>query len=223
MRSFSDYEKRVLDQICRVDPMELITMSKFISNQIFTVNSGLALAFLPSRGEAVLYLKGTIRDASNRQRMLEFLELISLIEYLRSERYIHSIHLTATAQLYIMGEGFDDISNNDRGDIVLNKLGHHIKPADAGWIYNSQGVKEYQGLIFRKNESSVYDVVSNFVSSPLVATQELQDFVNSGHKTREDVRYEQSKLYTRWALGVAILFGIVSTFIGVISLVTGCS
>ena len=223
MRSFSEYEKRVLDQLCRVDPTELITISKFISDQIFTINSGLALAFLPSRGEAVLYLKGTIEDPSNRQRMVEFLELISLIEYLRSERYIHSIHFAATAQLFIMGEGFDEISQNDQGDIVLNKLGHHIKPADAGWIYNAQGGKEYQGLILKKSESSVYDVISNFVSSPLVPTQELKEFVDNKYQTREGLRYAQSKRYTRLALGVAIFFGVVSTLIGIMPLWAGCS
>jgi len=222
MRSFSDYEKRVLDQVCRVDPTELITISKFISDQVFTVNSGLALAFLPGRGEAVLYLKGTIEDASNRQRMVEFLELISLIEYLRSERYIHNIHFTADAQLFIMGEGFCDISQNNRGDIVLNEEGHHIKPADAGWIYNSQGDKEFQGVILKKDESSIYTVISNFISSPLVPTQELKDFVDNGYKTKEDVRYAQSKRYTRWALGIAIFFGVVSTLIGIVSLLTRC-
>lgn len=218
MRSFSEYEKRVLEELCRVDPTQLITISKFISDQIFTINSGLALAFLPGRGEAVLYLKGTIEDPSNRQQMLEFLELISLIEYLRSERYIHSIHFATTAQLLIMGEGFDDILQNDRGDIVLNSLGHHIKPADAGWIYNAEGFKEYQGLILKKNESSVYDVISNFVSSPLVPTQELKEFVDNKYQTREDLRYAQSKFYTRLALGVAIFFGVVSTLIGIMPL-----
>lgn len=216
MRSFSDYEKRVLDQLCRVDPTELITISKFISDQIFTINSGIALAFLPSRGEAVLYLKGTIENASNRHRMMEFLELISLIEYLRSERYIHSIHFAATAQLSLLG--FDDISQNERGDIVLNKLGLHIKPADAGWIYNAQGGKEYQGLILKKSESSIYDVISNFVASPLVPTQELKEFVDNKYRTKEDLRYAQSKRYTRLALGLAIFFGVVSTLIGIMQL-----
>ena len=222
MRSFSDHEKRVLDQICRVDPAELITISRFISDQIFTVNSGMALAFLSGRGEAILYLKGSVEDASNRQRIVEFLELVSLIEYLRSERYIHSIYFEAASQLFMMGEGFDKVSKNQSGDIVLNDEGLHIKPADPGWIFNSQGEKEYQGLILRKNESSIFDVISKFVSSPLVPTQELKEFVNNAYKTKEDLRYAQSKRYTRWALGVAILFGIVSTFIGIVPLLEGC-
>jgi len=222
MRSFSDYEKRVLDQLCRVDPTELVTISKFISDQIFTRQSDLVLAFLPQRGEAILYMKGSIEDASNRQRMVDFLEVIALIEYLRSERYIHNIHFTATAQLFIMGEGFNDLSKNDQGDIVLDNQGHHIKPDDAGWIYNSNDGREYQGLIFKKNESSLFDVIGSFVSSPLVPTQELRDFVDNGYKTKEDLRYVQSKRYTKWALGVAILFGVVSTFIGILSLLTGC-
>jgi hypothetical protein len=222
MRNFSDYERRVLDKLCRVDPTELITISKFISDQIFTLNSGLVLAFLPERGEAILYLKGSLEDASNRQRMVEFLDLISLIEYLRSERYIHNIHFAATAGLFIMGEGISDPSQNDEGDVVLNKQGHHIKPADAGWIYNADDYREYQGLILKKNESSLFDVIGSFVSSPLVPTQELMDFVDNGYKTTEDLRYAQSKLYTKIALSVAIFFGLVSTFIGISSLFKGC-
>jgi len=222
MRNFSDYEKAVLDKISRVDPADLITISKFLSDQIFTANSGMALVFIPERGEAILYLKGSTRDESNRQRMAEFLELVSLIDYLKSERYIHSIHFNAAAGLFVMGESFRNISQNNRGEIVLDDQGNHIKPSDAGWIYNSNDEREYQGLVLKKDESSLFNAISGF-ASPLAPSQELRDFVDNGYQTKEDLRYMQSKRYTKWALGVAILFGVVSTLLGLLPLLMGCS
>lgn len=222
MRNFSGYEKAVLHKISQVDPADLITISKFLSDQIFTANSGMALVFIPERGEAILYLKGTIEDESNRQRMAEFLELVSLIEYLKSERYIHSIHFAAAAGLFVMGESFRNISLNKRGEIILDDQGNHIKPSDAGWIYNSNDEREYQGLVLKKDESSLFTAISDF-ASPLAPSQELRDFVENGYQTKEDLRYMQSKRYTKWALGVAILFGVVSTLLGLLPLLMRCS
>jgi|LFRM01.1.fsa_nt_gb hypothetical protein len=222
MRNFSGYEKAILDKVSQVDPADLITISKFLSDQIFTANSGMALVFIPERGKAILYLKGSIRDEPNRQKMAEFLELVSLIEYLKSERYIHSIHFAATAGLFVMGESFRNISQNERGEIVLDGQGNHIKPSDACWIYNSNNEREYEGLVLNKDESSLFTAISGF-ASPLAPSQELRDFVGNGYKTKEDLRYMQSKRYTKWALGVAILFGVVSTLLGLLPLLMGCS
>ncbi len=223
MRNFNDYEKSILDKLSQVDPEDLITISRFISDSVFTVESGLALVFIPARGEALLYLKGTLEDAINRKRMVQFIELVSLIEYLRSERYLHKIDSAAGAEFFIIGEEFDDISQNAGGDIVLNNSGLHIKPSDAGWIYNSEGGREYQGLIFKKNDSSLYEVISSFISSPLVPAQELKDFVNNKYRTKEDIRYSQSSFYTWLAIGIAIIFGVISTVIGVAPLISGCN
>lgn len=222
MRSFSDYEKSVLKKLCQVDPVDLITISKFISDNVFTVESGLGLVFLPSRGEAILYLKGSLKDDANRKRMVQFIELVSLIEYLRSERYLHKIDSAAGAEFFIIGEGFDGVSQNSEGDIILNKYGLHIKPSDAGWICNSEGGREYQGLVFKKSESSLYDVISKFISSPMVPSQELMDYVKNEYRTKGDVQYSQSRLYTRIGIGIAIFFGVISTAIGITPLLSVC-
>ncbi|MDZ7843052.1 MAG: hypothetical protein U5R46_19875 [Gammaproteobacteria bacterium] len=214
----SDYEKKVLKHLSGVDPTELITVSKFISDELFSIDSGLALAFLPKQEVAILYLRGKKEESSNRQRLAEILELLSLIEYLRAERYIHSIRFSAKESLFIMCKDFDDISQNRESEIVLNKAGYHIKPTDPGWIYDSHGTKQFEGLVFKKHESSIYDVVSSFVSSPLVPTPELKEFVANGYRTKEEMRYARSIFYTRVALGVAIFFGAISTFIGLLSL-----
>ena len=89
MRNFNEYEKDIINRISKINPIDMITISKFIQEELFSINSGLALAFLPSQKVAILYLKGKKEDDINRQRMIEFFELISLIDYLRTERYIH--------------------------------------------------------------------------------------------------------------------------------------
>lgn len=46
MRSFNGYEKSILNKLCQVDPFDLITISRFISDNVFTVESGMALGVI---------------------------------------------------------------------------------------------------------------------------------------------------------------------------------
>jgi len=173
MRDLSEYEKSVIRKISEINPVDMITISKFISDTLFSIESGMALVFLPDRGEALLYLRGKKEDAINRQRMAEFLELLSLIDYLRVERYIHSITFSTSAQLFVICKDFDSVSQGENHIIILNKNGYHIDPKNPSWLLGADGSREFEGLLFTKEQSSIYQILENIINSPLVPTQEL--------------------------------------------------
>lgn len=214
MRDLSEYEKSVVKKISEINPVDLVTISKFISDTLFSIESGVALVFLPDRGEALLYLKGKKEDVINRKRMVEFLELLSLIDYLRTERYIHSITFSASSHFFVMCKDFDTVSQDKKNNIILNKEGYYIDLKNPNWIFNSDGSREFEGLLFTKEQSSIYQILENIISSPLAPTQELKGFVSNNFKTKEELKHSQTMLYTKIALGVAILFGIVNIIIG---------
>ena len=214
MRDLSEYEKSVIKKISEISPLDLVTISGFISEQLFSIESGMALVFLPDRGEALLYLRGKKEDEINRQRMAEFLELLSLIDYLRTERYIHSLIFSASAPFFVMCKDFDSVSQDENNNIILNKDGYYIDPKNPSWIFSADGSKEFEGLLFTKEQSSIYQILENIISSPLAPTQELKGFVSNNFKTKEELKHSQAMLYTRIALGVAIFFGVISTIIG---------
>ena len=211
MRNLSEYEKTVIKKISEVNPVDMITISRFISETLFSIESGLALVFMPDRREALLYLKGKKEDEINRQRMAEFFELLSLIDYLRVERYIHSITFSTSGQLIVICKDFDHISQDKNNNIILDKKGHYIAPNNPSWILNADGAREFEGLLFTKEQSSIYEILDTIINSPLIPTQELKGFVANNFKTKEEIKHAQAMLYTKIALGIAILFGVIST------------
>jgi len=221
MREFNSREKSIIKKIASIAIGDLRTFSSFLQEDVFSVQNGTAFIFLPEKEIAIFYIKKSLNDSDTRMKISEFLELISLTEYLRKERYIHSFQFGHAKGLNVMCKEFDNIHENVNKEICLNSIGHHIKPSDAGNIYDANNDVVFKGFAFAKNESSIYDIMENNLTSPFSPTEELKQFVKQGFKDSAQIKHEQTLFYSKIAIGVAVFFSLVSLLVNLLSVLFG--
>ena len=91
MRKFNDREKDIIKKLSEISFSDTEYFSHFLKTKYFTQNSNKALHILSRENKALLYVKEAIYDDNKlrKKELGEFLELISLIIYLRENRYIN--------------------------------------------------------------------------------------------------------------------------------------
>ena len=214
MREFNTREKKIIKNISIIKAGELRTFSNFLQENCFSLKDGTVFIFLPSQQIAILYIKSSFNDSEVRKKISEFLELISLTEYLRSERYIYSFQFACAQGLNVMCKDFNKISQTPNKDINLN-ANYHIKPSDAGNIYDKNNAIKFKGFSFKKGESSIYDIMEKNLTSPFSPTEELKQFVKQGFKDNAQIKHEQTLFYSKLAIGVAFIFSFISIVISI--------
>ena len=91
MRNLSNYEKEIVKYISNIKPKDIIDGKKFVLDNFFSLEKDILLLWLPNMGEkAILYIKGKKDDTCFTEKLQKFLELISIIEDLKIERYLNN-------------------------------------------------------------------------------------------------------------------------------------
>jgi hypothetical protein len=73
-----------------------------------------------------------------------------------------------------------------------------------------------------REKSDVGGVIQKYADSSYHVTQTLKDFVNNNFQTIEDIRYRKTRKQAWVGIFVAIVTGITSLIIGVISIYLSC-
>ncbi|WP_433810249.1 hypothetical protein [Flavobacterium johnsoniae] len=91
MRKFNQREKEIIKKLSLITFSETEFFSHFLQTKYFTKDNNKALFIIPKHDKALLYVnKENFDDLNLRKIELgEFLELISLIIYLKENRYIN--------------------------------------------------------------------------------------------------------------------------------------
>jgi len=217
MREFSNREKCTIEKIASIEVGDLRTFANFLQEDVFSIQNGTAFLFLPEKDIAIFYIKASLSESEKKVKISEFLELISLVEYLRLERYIHSFKFGHAEGLNVMCKEFRSIAQNSAGDITLDEIGHHIKPSNPGNIYDANNQIVFTGFAFKKDESSIYDIMENTLSAPFSPTEELKQFVNHDFKDGAQIKHDQTLFYSKIAIGVAVFFSLISLLVNLIN------
>jgi len=173
-----------------------------------------ALFLFPKKKQVILFIpKVKFDDIEIRKRvMIEFMEFLSLIYYLKDERYINIIpnENVYDSELHIMRKEFDKPSIDSKTqNIILNNIGDYINPKSAHLIRNSKEEVIYEGVDL---QSSIFDQVVNNLMGLLFVSEELKEFVKNKYKSKDDIRYEQGQIATWIGIGLALAFGILGLF-----------
>jgi len=213
MKTFNKREKAILDMLVNISNESPEFFSFHLQNSYFRNLTASALFVLPQTKQIILYIpKIDFQDPNKRKKiMIEFLEFLSLIKFLKNERFIDVIQLADITQpLYIMGKGFDKAQEDPVSKfIILNDQGDHIDPNQFQLIMdsNSDVIFEGSGLT-----NEIYQQIIENCMGLLFVSEDLKEFVKNKYKSKEDLRYKYGQIATWTGIGLALVFGILGLY-----------
>ena len=99
--------------------------------------------------------------------------------------------------------------------VSLDESGLSVEIFGKPYVFNYSVPSQHSTTIY----SNLSALLDKYVCALIHPTQELVDYVNNGFKTKEDLQYDNDTRRSRWGLAVAIVVGLISTFIGVIGII----
>jgi hypothetical protein len=195
MRKFNEREKEIIKKLSLITFSETEFFSFFLQTKYFTKDNNKALFIIPKQNKALLYVnKENFDNINSRKKELgEFLELISLIIYLKENRYINIYpnDEILNSELLIMKDSFNSTSNVIPNIIKLNVDGDYIDTNNFSFIYNNNNNVIYQAIDV---DSNVYDLIKNNFFGLLYVSEELIQLSNNNFISEEESRFKTQLL-----------------------------
>ncbi len=213
MRKFNLREKAFLKILEEISNSDLEFLGFFMNKKYFTKDKNSLLIIIPQKTKALLYIKKEVFDdlALRKLEIKKFIEILSLIEYLKQIRLIDIIPNPQAQNfaMHIMYEDFDSpYQTSPSLDIILNAKKSYLKMADLK-IYSSNNEVLFEAVELEKH---TYDIIMQNLMGLLFVSEELNVFVKRGFKSTEDVRYKYGQLATWISIFIAFAFGVLGLF-----------
>jgi hypothetical protein len=211
MREFNFREKKQIRLLTEISFENVELFSHFLQEKYFTKTSNIALFILAQQNSSLLYFKKEIFDdiKKRKQEYGEFLELISLIKYLKENRYITIFDIDKKNDIYVLKQDFLPIPNPDKIQFLNNQ---NILTIDPGAPVNI--TNENNDIIYCAHtlDKSINDfILENFTGLAYVS-EDLKYFVKNNFKTKEDIRFINTQSATWISIFLATIIGLYSIF-----------
>lgn len=176
MRTFNDREKDVLNRITSIDSPEPIPVSQLLESFFFTEQNGRALIIQLQSRYAVFFLQKEVFDNEimKKEELEKFLELISLLNYLKHHGYIliHREEKSKEKKMFFIQDSFND-PQPSTGAIFLNAKGDYTSSPDT--IHDKEKNIIYHGVVF---DADIFDLITNVAIGTLYISQNLRHLVH---------------------------------------------
>ncbi|AUC15002.1 hypothetical protein BTO06_07565 [Tenacibaculum sp. SZ-18] len=207
MRSYNDFEIAILKEISSFRKEGIISLKDFLQKIFFNTDRGKALIIQLREQYTIYFIENKIYNnpITKRKAILEFSELLTLLDFLNSSGIIsifrkqHSIK----EPMYFLSNLFHEpkIENNK---IILNDNGVYTdKPEE---LKNAKGDVIYKGIQF--NDS--HFVIKNLMGS-IVISDKINKIINEINPKKIKVPFYKKKSFMSFSLfsiAVLLLFGI---------------
>lgn len=213
MRKFNTREKRFLKLLEEISTKDLEFFSFFMQQKYFTKDSTSLLILIPEKTKALLYIQKDVFDnlSSRKQEIRNFIEILSLIEYLKQNRLIDIIPNPQAQKIgmHFMYEEFDSPHQDSLSlNIILNKKKSYLKMSDFK-IYDVNNQVLFEAVELEKH---TYDIIMKNLMGLLFVSEELNYFVKRGFKSVEDIRYKYGQIATWVSISIAFIFGLLGIY-----------
>lgn len=211
MRKFNPREKEIIRSLARIELDNINFFSYFLQENYFTASSNQALFVLTKQKMVFLYLKDDVFNnmVARKEELGKLFELLSLLSYLRENRYI-TIYPNSEAtdsELHIMRQDFNNPNKVTDIKVLLNNDGVYFETSNADKICDSKGNTLFQAI---KLDEHVYNLVMENVMGLLYVSEDLKDLVSNNFQTTDDIRFKKQQYATWFSIGLATILGLWS-------------
>lgn len=215
MRAFNKREKDIIKMLAKINLANTNFFSFFLQKNYFTTESKKALFVLTKQKKVLLYLETDLfNDLTKRKEELgKLFELLSLIIYLKENRYI-TIYPNSEVlhtDLHIMRDDFNSISTSkeDSTKVLLNEEGLFLRTSSPENIYDSENNIAFIAVSLGENEFNL--IIENFMGL-LYVSEELVGLTKRNFKSQEDIRFKKQQVATWTSISIAFLLGVWSIY-----------
>ncbi len=213
MRKYNIREKEFLKLLEEISKEDLEFFSFFMQKKYFTKHKSSFLIIIPEKKKALFYIQKSIFDnlSLRKQEIKNFIEILSLIEYLKQNRLIDIIPnpQAQNTGIHFMNEDFDSPRQTSPSlNIILNKKQSYLKMSDFK-IYDINDKVLFEAV---ELEKYTYDIIMDNLMGLLFVSEELNDFVRRGFKSIDDIRYKYGQIATWVSISIALIFGILGIY-----------
>ena len=189
--------------------------SFFLQKNYFTTKSKKALFVLTKQKTVLLYLeKDLFNDLTRRKEELgKLFELLSLIIYLKENRYItiYPNPEVLKSDLHVMRDDFNSISINieDSTKVLLNEEGLFLRTGNPENIYDSENNLVFIAVSLGED---VYNLIIENFMGLLYVSEELVELTKRDFKSQEDIRFKKQQVATWISILIALFLGVWSVY-----------
>lgn len=198
---FNEREKDFLRSIAEINHGYNGTFERFLQDNIFTIDKGIAPCILSDNNsdnseesQVLLFVESNCWHTPEiiHKKIFDFLEIVSLIDYLVKNRYIilFPIYPNNDIPVRFISSLFDPVQS-DETNSKLNLGNYHMYYSDFSRILNADNEESFKAITFKESESNIYDIVINSMTGIILVTEKLRSFVRNEFKTSEQLRFEQ--------------------------------
>lgn len=211
MRAFNNREKEIINMLAKVNLANTDFFSFFLQRNYFTTKSKKALFVLTKQKTVLLYLeKDLFNDLTKRKEELgKLFELLSLIIYLKENRYItiYPNPEVLKSELHVMRDDFNYISTTkeDSTKVLLNKEGLFLRTSNPENIYDSENNIAFIAVSLGED---VYNLIIENFMGLLYVSEELVELTKRNFKSQEDIRFKKTQIATWVSIFIALLLGV---------------
>lgn len=211
MRAFNKREKEIISMLAKVNLANTDFFSFFLQKNYFTTKSKKALFVLTKQKTVLLYLeKDLYNDLTKRKEELgKLFELLSLIIYLKENRYItiYPNPEVLKSDLHVMRDDFNSISTTveDSSKVLLNNEGFFLRTGNPENIYDSKNNIAFIAVSLGEN---VYNLIIENFMGLLYVSEELVELTKRNFKSQEDIRFKKQQIATWVSIFIALFLGL---------------
>ena len=175
MRSFSPWEKEIVNELLRAKQNSSVKAIDFLNSFFFKNEFGRALILQTQSKYAVYFLKVDLFDApdAKSQEITKFLDLLVLLKFLNSNGNIaiYKNDKGKEKSMYFLQDTFLD-PQPSTGSILLNTFGDYTSAPDT--IHDKNKKIIYKGVVF---ENDSYELILGIIAGSLIISDSLKDII----------------------------------------------
>lgn len=194
MRKFNSWEKSVLDKIAQVPRSTTIPIKEWLEQNYFKENDGRALIIQAKGGFAVFFLDLPIYNNKSKrdEEIIKFLELISLLLYLKEKGYIsiyRGLKIKRKEMFFIQDRFIDPVPKNN--NIILNAKGEYTSGPDT--IHDKDHNIVYKGEYF---DLESFEMILNITTGLMYVSETITELINDIDKnlSKEIINKAEEKM-----------------------------
>lgn len=214
MREFNSREKDIIKLINKIEIGSTDTFSRVLQEKYFNIQKNRALVVIHTNQDVLLFIaKNDFDDDSRRAKAIgELWELVTLILYLNSERYLSILPITTNSQIDFMYKGFVNLSSTPQ-NITFTDTDGTISNFYTDRIEKSNGTISFMSVSIKP----LYEPIKRNLLGIIYPTEGIKSLVKNKFKSGEEIKFNKQYRLSWAGLLTAIIIGFTGIFYSIYS------
>lgn len=187
---FSELQKKLMKELSK-HTSDGLSIAKYLQDFFFTKENGLILirTSIKDIETSMLFVRNNTNDEIRREKIAQFIEILSLLDYLDCERKVFTIYDDRDSNMRIL---FNEVKANleiKDGKCIIDNEDSYILVSDSNKIFGANGSIDYTLTELPK---STLPLINKYVFGFSFPSSLLKEFIDNNFSTEEQIRHKEA-------------------------------